>query len=123
MPDHLANTLAAAHKHKGFSFVHISQRCPHYDPDAFDYKTSNWFSFLNHANGIGPDKRIADKTEVVEHDPTSLEGAFKYASRSRRYFGLFYHNPNKPCYDEILLKQREQAEKKPRSKILDRFQI
>ncbi len=123
MPDHLANTISAAYKHRGFSFVHISQRCPHFDPEAFDYKTSTWFSFLNHAKGIAPEKRIADKTEVVEHDPSDLAAAFKYAADPRRYFGLFYHNPNKPCYDDILFKQRDAAEKKPRSKILDRFQI
>ena len=123
MPDHLSSTIIAAFAHKGFSFVHISQRCPHYDPDAFDHKTSTWFSFLKHEKGILPDKRTADKTEVVEHDPSNLENAFKYATSSRRYFGLFYHNPNKPCYDEILRKQIETAQKKPRSKILDRFQI
>ena len=123
MPDHLASTISAAYKHKGFSFVHISQRCPHFDPSAFDYKTTGWFSFLNHAKGIPVDKRIADKTEVVEHDPSNLEGAFKYASSSRRYFGLFYHNPDKPRYDEVLHKLRDSAEKKSRSKLLDRFQI
>lgn len=123
MPDHLANTISAAFKHRGFSFVHISQRCPHFDPNAFDYKNAAWFSFLKHDKGIPADKRLAEKTEVVEHDPTSLEGAFKFASQERRYFGLFYQNPNKPCYDDILRKQVEAAEKKPRSKVLDRFVI
>ncbi len=123
IPDHLASTLSAAFKHKGFSFVHISQRCPHYDPDAFDHKTSTWFSFLKHEKGIPPDKRIADKTELIDHDPSNLETAFKYANDSQRYFGLFYQNPNKPRYDEILHGELEKAEKKPRAKILDRFLI
>ena len=123
IPDHLANTLSAAFKHKGISFVHISQRCPHYDPDAFDYKTSTWFSFLKHEKGISPDKRIAEKTEMVEHDPANLEAAFKHANNPRRYFGLFYQNPDKPRYDEILHREMEKAEKKSRSKILDRFLI
>ncbi|MCA9399938.1 MAG: 2-oxoacid:ferredoxin oxidoreductase subunit beta, partial [Candidatus Omnitrophica bacterium] len=48
MQDHLVNTLDAAFKHKGFSFVHVSQRCPHFDPNNFDHKSSDWFSFLNH---------------------------------------------------------------------------
>ena len=123
IPDHLANTLSLAFQHKGFSFVHISQRCPHYDPSAFDYKTSSWFSFLKHEKGISPDKRIAEKTEVIEHDPSNIEAAFKYANSPRRYFGLFYRNPDKPRYDEILRADLEKTEKKPRSKILDRFLI
>ena len=41
MPDHLVNTLDAAYKHKGFSFVHVSQRCPHFDPYNFDHKSSD----------------------------------------------------------------------------------
>jgi len=123
MPDHLASTMSAAFKHKGFSFVHISQRCPHYDAEAFDYKTTGWFSFLTHENGIPPDKRLADKTEVIVHDPMNLEMAFKYAASPRRHFGLFYCDPNKPCYDEILRWERDKAEKKPRSKLLDHFQI
>jgi len=121
MPDHLAKTLDAAFDHKGFAFVHISQRCPHYDPDNFDHKTSTWFSFLKHPDGIAPDKRIADKTECVEHDPSNLEGAFKYASLDRRYFGLFYRNTEKPTYDSILRNQIKTAKPEPRSNILDRY--
>ena len=123
MPDHLSSILSAAFKHKGFSFVHISQRCPHYDPEAFDHKNTAWFSFLTHEKGIVPDKRLSDKTEMIQHDPSNLEMAFKYASSARRHFGLFYHNPGKPCYDEILHRERDKAEKKPRSKILDRFLV
>ena len=123
MPDHLARTLDAAFAHKGFSFVHISQRCPHYDPNNFDHKSTTWFSFLTHAKGIPADKRIADKVEATEHDPGDLEAAFRYASSERRYFGLFYHNPNKPCYDEILHNQIKNTPQKPRSGILDQYLI
>ena len=123
MPDHMASTLKAAFAHPGFSFVHISQRCPHFDEENFDHKTSTWFTFLDHANGIPPDKRIKDKAEVVQHDPSDQQNAFKYATSPRRYFGLFFQNASKPRYDEILLKQLETAKKEPRAKILDRYQI
>ena len=123
MPDHLASTLKAAFAHPGFAFVHISQRCPHFDPDNFDHKTSTWFSFLNHEKGIPPDKRLAEKTEVVLHDPSNIEEAFKLAIDPKRYFGLFYHNPNKPRYDELLHKQAKEATKRPRSAILDIYKI
>ncbi len=123
IPDHLGNTIKAAFDHPGFAFVHISQRCPHFDPNGFDYKTSTWFSFLNHANGIAADKRLADKAEVIEHDPANLDSAFKYALAERRYFGLFYQDKNKPRYDRILLDQTANTVKKERSKILDRYMI
>ncbi len=123
IPDHLTNTLKTAFDHPGFAFVHISQRCPHFDPNNFDHKTSTWFSFLKHANGIDADRRLADKTEVLEHDPSNMEAAFKYAAAERRYFGLFYQNKNKPRYDMILHDLVKNTPKKDRSKILDAYSI
>ena len=123
IPDHLTATMKIAFDHPGFAFVHISQRCPHFDPSNFDHKTSTWFSFLKHDKGIAPDRRIADKTEVVEHDPSDLSGALKYAVAERRYFGLFYQNTAKPRYDQILHDLVAKAEKKPRLKILDRYLV
>src|SRR3989344_9363353 len=52
MPDHLASTIKVAFQHKGFAFVHISQRCPHFDEKNFDHKTTSWFSYLKHDKGI-----------------------------------------------------------------------
>ena len=121
MPDHLASTIKVAFEHPGFAFVHISQRCPHFDPDNFDHKTASWFSFLKHETGIPPDKRLADKTEVVAHDPTNLEAAFKYAQSDRRYFGLFFQDKNKARYDTILRDMIKNAPQKPRSGILDNY--
>src|SRR3989338_5945197 len=117
MPDHLERTIQMAFKHKGFSFVHILQRCPHFDPDNFDHKSSYWFSFLNHEKGIAPDKRLLDKTRIIEHDPANLDQAFKLAVDEHRYFGLFYHNPDRPCYDEIIHNQLKNTAQKPRFKI------
>src|SRR3989338_4711079 len=90
IPDHLTSTLEAAYAHKGFAFVHISQRCPHFDPNNFDHKTTNSFAFLKHPQGIAPDKRIADKTELVEHDPHNLENAFKLACARQRLLCPFF---------------------------------
>ena len=123
MPDHLTNTLKAAFEHKGFSFVHVSQRCPHFDPDNFDHKTSTWFSFLSHEKGIPVDKRLADKTEVIQHDPSKLDDAFKYANSERVYFGLFYINPHKPRYDEILRDLIKNAKPMSRTALFDAYKI
>ncbi len=123
IPDHLLNTIKAAYDHKGFSFVHILQRCPHFDPNNFDHKSSSWFAFMNHEKGIEPDKRLAQKTDVIIHDPSNLEEAFKLAYDQRRYFGLFYINSNKPRYDELLHNQIKNTKQKPRSTILEKYKI
>ncbi len=123
LPDHMGSTLRAAYAHKGFSFVHVLQRCPHFDPDNFDNKTSAWFSFLTHEKGVAPDKRLADKTEVIQHDPSNHEEAFAFANKDRVYFGLFYRNPDKICYDELLRNRIIDAKPLSRSGILDSYKI
>ena len=123
IPDHLLSTLKAAFDHKGFSFVHISQRCPHFDPNNFDHKSSAWFSFLTHEKGVPIDKRLEGKVEVIEHNPSNIQDAFKYAESERRYYGLFYHNPNKPRYGAILQQQVKEAPKKPRNSIFEDYKI
>ncbi len=123
MPDHLTQTLKAAYAHKGFSFVHVTQRCPHFYPGNFDTKSAEWFSFLTHEKGVPADKRLKDKSEVIVHDPSDRDQAFKYAHSDRFYFGLFYRNPDKPRYDEILQAQLKNAKPQDRSTILDKFEI
>ena len=123
IPDHLTNTMKIAFDHPGFAFVHISQRCPHFDPNNFDHKSSAWFSFLKHANGIEPDRRLADKAEAVDHDPSDVAKAFERASAERRYFGLFYQNKAKPRYDEVLHGLVKKATPKDRTTILDRYRV
>ena len=123
MPDHLASTLKAAFEHPGFAFVHISQRCPHFDPENFDHKSTTWFSFLNHEKGIAPDKRLAEKTELIEHDPSDVATAFKFAAADRRYFGLFFQDKSKARYDDILHGLVTNTPQKPRSKMLDSYML
>ena len=123
LPDHFASVLKAAFDHPGFAFIHVLQRCPHFDAENFDHKSTSWFSFLTHPNGIPPDKRITDKAEIITHDPSNIQMAFKYAEDHRRYFGLFYHNPAKPRFDEMMHNQVKTAKAKPRGQILDSFQF
>ena len=123
LPDHFVSTLKAAYAHKGFSFVHVLQRCPHFDPENFDNKSSAWFSFLTHENGIPADKRLADKTGVVTHDPADHEEAFRLANSPRAHFGLFYRNPDKPCYDEMIRRRIANAKPMSRAGILDSYKI
>jgi len=123
MPDHFVATIKTAFAHPGFAFVHVCQRCPHFDPDNFDHKTSSWFTFLTHEKGIPADKRLADKTEVVEHDPSDKDAAFKYARSEQHYFGLLYQQFDKPRYDDIIQQQIKGNKTKSREGILDPYKI
>jgi len=78
---------------------------------------------LTHKNGIPPDKRIADKTEVIEHDPSDKDEAFKYARSAHHYFGLLYQQFDKPRYDDIIHTQLKEIKQKSRSKIFDSYEI
>lgn len=123
LPDHFVSTLKAAYAHKGFSFVHVLQRCPHFDPENFDNKSSAWFSFLAHENGIPADKRLIEKTAIVAHDPADHEEAFRIANSPRAHFGLFYRNPDKPCYDDLIRRRIANAKPMSRAGILDSYKI
>ena len=123
MSDHLVATLKIAAAHTGFSFVHISQRCPHFDPNAFQHKKADWMTFLTHENGVTPEKRFSKKADVREHDPSDLNAAFDAAEHFKSWFGLIYQNADKPRYDEILRAERDGTPPKSRSVLLDKYQI
>jgi 2-oxoglutarate ferredoxin oxidoreductase subunit beta len=102
-PAHLLATIKAAHRHQGFSFVRIVQRCPHY-PTAFVDACQNDPSrvlLLTHPNGIEPDdavKRMFKNQE--EHDPADIGGARAYADREDLLpIGLLYQNASADRYD------------------------
>ncbi len=123
LPDHLTKTLQAAYAHRGFSFVHVYQRCPHFDPKNFDHKSTDWFSFLTHEKGVPVEKRLIDKVQVLEHDPSDKDAAFRYARSSRVHFGLLFQRHDKPCYDEIIQNQFQEMKVKHRDDILDAYKI
>ncbi|MEI6438383.1 MAG: thiamine pyrophosphate-dependent enzyme [Candidatus Omnitrophota bacterium] len=123
IPDHLANTIKAGFDHPGFAFIHVCQRCTHFDEGNFNNKASDWYSFLKSPSGIEPDKRLAGKVEIVDNDPSDMAAAFKFAASERRYFGLFYQNKEKPRYDQVLRDLVTNAVKKDRTTILDPYNI
>ncbi len=123
LPEHLTNTIKAAYDHPGFAFVHICQRCVHFDPGNFDLKSSDWYSFLKHQDGIPSDSRLAARTVSVEHDPRDIASAFKFAGDQHRYFGLFYQDKNKPRYDEDLRKTNSRTAKKDHGALFEPYLI
>lgn len=120
---HMVDVMEAAFRHKGFSFVHVAQRCPKFNPTAWDAKESKWFGFLEHANGVASDLKFGPDAEVVSHDPTDLGSAFKYAMGDKKYFGVFYQDSQRPCYDDLLRQGTARTPKQDRAQLLNRFKI
>jgi 2-oxoglutarate ferredoxin oxidoreductase subunit beta len=103
-PAHMYETIKAAYEHKGFSFVHVIQRCPIFQGGLVDELTSNKdaMCYLENDNGITVNEDIAKTFKhKLDHNPTDLSGARDLAMDPEKiYMGLFYQDKNAPCYDE-----------------------
>jgi len=103
-PAHMYATLKAAYEHKGFSFVHVVQRCPVFQPHLVDEIAANkdGLCYLSHQDGITVDENVAKIFKnKLDHDPNDLEAARQLAMKDEKiYLGLFYKDVNAPCYDD-----------------------
>jgi len=105
IPDLLYNIIKQAYHHKGFSFIRVLQRCPHYLPKLFDPMITdpNKVLLLSHENGLQVDdvlKRIYKNQEI--HDPSDLHRAREIASMEDMVpVGILYRNEEIPTYDEL----------------------
>jgi 2-oxoglutarate ferredoxin oxidoreductase subunit beta len=120
---HMVDVIEAAFNHKGFSFVHIAQRCPKFNPTAWEAKDSSWFNYAQHANGVAADTKFGPNAPIVEHDPSNLEEAFKLAMSPTKHFGIIYQDKTRACYDQILHDSVAKTPQQPRSTLLDRYRI
>lgn len=123
MPGHLLETLKKAHAHKGFSFVHVWQRCPHFFPDYVENSRLDAFSFLTHEQGISVPEKYQGQTTIINHQPNDVGAAFKYAHEDQQYLGLFYQNEAKLVYDERVNAQTTVAEAMKLEDIINGFSI
>jgi len=101
-PVHLSATLAAAHAHKGLSFVRVIQRCPHYTAGMFDHlqQDPSQVVLLTHPDGISAQGVQRAFPNSREHDPSDLSNAREVASTgSPLPVGLLYRNRERPTYD------------------------
>jgi len=105
IPDVLYDIVAAAHRHKGFSFVRIIQRCPEFLPGMLEpwLQDPSKTQILTHENGLqlGPDLARIYKNQR-EHDPLDLDRARELASFTDAIpVGILYRNPDVPRYEEL----------------------
>lgn len=120
--DHFVATIEKAYQHKGFSFVHVAQRCPKFNPAAWNFKNSDWITFMEHENGVAADLKGAKDAKRVTHDPSDLQGAFMHSENVPNTFGVFYQQ-EKPQYDAILRGNTENFPKKNPDDLLNAFRI
>ena len=104
-PGHMYETIKAAYEHKGFSFVHVIQRCPIFQGALADTLTSNKeaFVYMNHENGITVSEAVEKTFSSKEtHDPSDISRARDLVmDPEKTYLGLFYQDKDAPCYDEV----------------------
>ena len=122
MGQHMVDTLEAAINHDGFSFDHIAQRCPKFNPTAWNYQNSDWLTFIENENAVAADLKAAPDAKRATHNPSDLQAAFKHSENVPNTFGLFYREA-KPTYDGLMRDLVENTPKKDPSKILDSFLI
>ncbi len=103
---HLYETLKIAHAHRGLSFVHIAQRCPHYTPNVFVefQQEPARLLLLTHEKGVRLDPQVEKMfPNRLEHDPSDLDAARRIAAREDVIpIGVLYRNDDLPCYDEYM---------------------
>jgi len=105
VPEVMYDIIAAAFRHRGFSFVRIIQRCPEYLPRMFE----PWLHdpqktlLLTHPDGIQLNPELAQTyRNHREHDPSDIDRAREIASLEDPIpVGILYRNPNVPCYEDL----------------------
>ena len=122
MGKHFVDTLDLAFQHKGFSFVHIAQRCPKFNPGAWNYKDSSWVEFLTHDTALEADLKGAPDAGVITHDPSDYLKAIELCNKVPSLFGLFYKE-EKPMYDKILLDTIKQSKVEQLDDLLNNYII
>ena len=103
-PPMLYETLKAAYRHRGTSFVRIIQRCPVYANAFIKELQDDSSRFLLLLNGTLPMDASCKRAfpEHKDHDVSDLPEAFRLAhDTSRIPLGLLYQNPEAPCYEDL----------------------
>jgi 2-oxoglutarate ferredoxin oxidoreductase subunit beta len=106
MPDVLYDVIKKAFHHRGFAFIRILQRCPHFMADRFDALLSdpNKMLLLEHEDGIEVDDALGKIYKNHEtHDPSNLHRAREVAETEDMVpIGILYRKESIPRYEELV---------------------
>ncbi|HER33982.1 MAG TPA: 2-oxoglutarate oxidoreductase [Halothiobacillaceae bacterium] len=110
MPELLFDIIQQGFHHKGFAFIRILQRCPHFMPNLWESLLSNPDSMvlLTHENGMNVSEAMAKVYKNNEtHDPSNIHRAREIAEWTDRVpVGILYRNEEIPRYDELRRPER-----------------
>jgi 2-oxoglutarate ferredoxin oxidoreductase subunit beta len=110
IPELLYEVLKLGFKHKGFSFIRILQRCPHFMQDIYTNLMTDPANILllTHDDGMPISDGIARLYKSQElHDPTDIQRAREISAMQDKVpIGILYRNPDVPTYDEIRAPER-----------------
>ena len=105
IPEVLYDIIAAAYRHKGFSFIRILQRCPEWLPSMFEPWMQDPLKtlLLTHENGLQLSPGLSKVYKNQErHDPSNINRAREIASSQDPIpVGILYRNTEVPCYEEL----------------------
>jgi 2-oxoglutarate/2-oxoacid ferredoxin oxidoreductase subunit beta len=130
IPELLYDIIAAAYRHKGFSFVRIIQRCPEWLPDLYEpwMRDPQRVLLLKHEQGLTISAGLAKTYKNQErHDPSNLSRAREIASTLDPIpVGILYRNSEIPCYEDLRKAGQLRSTKLIRSGLeaeLDKFTV
>ncbi|MDH3215939.1 MAG: thiamine pyrophosphate-dependent enzyme [Candidatus Krumholzibacteria bacterium] len=110
IPDLLYEVIKKAFHHKGFSFIRILQRCPHFLPDLYSSLLSNpdKLLLLRHDDGMEINDTIGRVYKNhEEHDPSNLNRAREIAEMGDMVpVGILYRNESVARYEDLRKPQR-----------------
>jgi 2-oxoglutarate ferredoxin oxidoreductase subunit beta len=115
VPPHLYATLEAAYRHRGFAFVRVLQRCPHYTQDLFANLVQNpdEVELLEHENGITLPQLEGRFKHRVRHDPADIDQARRLAEAGDRVrLGIFFRDQSRPRYEDLRALRHRSAEER-----------
>jgi 2-oxoglutarate/2-oxoacid ferredoxin oxidoreductase subunit beta len=105
IPELLYKIISAAHKHHGFSFIRILQRCPEFLENRWEpcIQDPDRMQILTHDKGIQLSPALSRVyRNQDQHDPADLVEARRIVGTSERLpIGIIYQNPDVPCYEDL----------------------
>jgi 2-oxoglutarate ferredoxin oxidoreductase subunit beta len=104
LPAHMYATLRAAHRHRGFAFVRILQRCPVYTPQIYQLavRQPDLIELLVHDDGVVVPELDRTYTKQLRHDPRDLDAARRLAEPTDAIrLGVFFRDESRPRYDDL----------------------
>jgi len=124
-PELLYDVIQQGFHHKGFAFIRILQRCPHFMPGGYENLLSDPDNvlLLRHENGVRVSDTMANfYKNHEEHDPLNLDRARELAELEGKVpIGILYRNEAVPRYEETRRPRRVPTAEQREAVLADSF--